>query len=525
MNKILLIIPKIVPRGNDYTFPVGAAYVAAALKAAGFMVDCLNLSHHDESLPAVIQKKGLNLSQYILCGTAGLSPQFAQVENIVSTVRRLNPALPVMVGGGLVSSLPEVSVNELKADFGVLGEGEITAVELARTLSGQTHQIGVGGRVIPAGHTHVRNVAGLVVRDRNNGAVFRTAERPPIEDLDSVPFPDLDAFDFGEMLSWQLPTSSLFTYYFDNPRLAPLIASRSCPFNCTFCYHPLGRKYRQRSLENIFQEVDVLIAKYQINILMVYDELFALKSDMARTVKFCEGMKQRNLKWIVQLRVDSISPSLLALFKDCGCIMISYGIESGSDTILKSMQKHTTVAQVEKALYLSKRAGIGVTGTVLFGDANETPDTFWESFTWWLNMRQHKIALTPIYILPGSQLYNVAKARGIIKNEAQYLKVPYPIINNTLMSHEQYVGMLNLVQQGQSQGRGLLGYYPGLLLRAAAQGKDRFGRELHYIEAKCPHCRQVNIYRNMQHNPGQVNYLTCGCRNCNGRYDIPLLKN
>ena len=510
MNKILIVIPKIVSRYNDYTFPVGAAYVVSSLKAAGFEVDCINLSHYDVPLPAVIQQQGYNLKDYIFCGTAGLSPQFEQLSGIVKTIRRLEPRLPIMVGGGIVASLPEISVSELQVDFGVIREGEITVVELAHAL--------VNG-------ANLYDVAGLVIRDSRTGKTYKTAERPAIEDLDALPFPDLDALNFAEMLSWQLPSSSLFTYYYDNPRLAPVIASRSCPFNCTFCFHPLGKKYRQRSLENIFQEIDMLVEKYQINIVMVYDELFALKSDKLRAIKFCEEMKKRNLKWIVQLRVDMINNTLLDLFKKSGCIMISYGIESGSNAILSSMQKFTTVAQIDKALYMTRRAGIGMTGTVLFGDANETMDTFWESFTWWLERRHYKIALTPIYVFPGSELYNVARQRGIIRDEAEYLKIAYPIINNTLMSNEQYVSMLNLVQQGQGQGRGFLGYYPGFLMGMASQGKDNFGRELFSISARCPHCSYVNNYRNMHHNDNQINYLTCSCRNCNSRYDIPLLPN
>lgn len=504
MHKILAIIPKIANKFTDYTFPVGAAYVVASLKTAGFQVDCLNLSHHDTALENIL-KQNYQLDEYLLCITAGLSSQYPQVEHVVSVVQRLASRLPIAVGGGLVSSLPELAVQELKADFGVIGEGEVTEVELARALKDKTDPL---------------EVAGLVVRDRATGRISRTAARQPIENLDDLPFPDFEALGFAEMLEWQLPTSSLFTYYYDRPRIAPIIASRSCPYNCTFCFHPLGKKYRQRSLGSIFSEIDFMVKKYQANIIMVYDELFAEKKDRSRVVDFCTKMRQRNLKWIVQLRVDLVDEEMLKLFKESGCIIISYGIESGCQTILDSMKKHITVEQTEKALEATQKAGIGMVGTILFGDPAETQDTFFESFNWWMRMRHYRIPLTPIYVYPGSEMYEIAKRKGLISDEAAYMKIPYPIINNTSMSDNAFNAMMGMMEMGRRE----LAFYPGLLVGAAFQEIDKFGRPLITVRVRCPHCLSVSEYRNMHHVPQRTKYVSCGCRDCNQRFDIPSIE-
>ena len=334
-HNFLLIAPRYIQwLGQYYEFPIGLAYISSALKTEGYQVTCLNLNHYDGTVESLIEKSIKEHQIDIVC-TGGLSIHFNKIKLILNVVKAIDPNIMSILGGGIISSDPHTIMNALKPDFGVIGEGEVTIRELASCLDR------------PA---YYETIEGLVYFNQN-GSLIKNPARKPIKNLGTIPYPDYQGFEIETYLARQMPNDEYHMYPFDNPRVIPVTASRSCPYKCTFCYHPLGNVYRQRPLDDLFDEIELLKSRYQVNILSIVDELFSINDE--RIEEFCARIKSLNLRYLVQMRVDSVNTSTLKMLKNSGCIAISYGLESASNTILKSMKKFTTLSMIEKTLALT----------------------------------------------------------------------------------------------------------------------------------------------------------------------------
>ena len=208
-------------------------------------------------------------------------------------------------------------------------------------------------------------VQGILFRDEA-GVATQTLARPQMSYLGDVAWPDYDLLDYGPNIENQRPLDSYFFHVEPNsrPRALDMITSRSCPFMCTFCFHPSGKTYRERPLDDFFAELDMLVERFDINMVALIDELFSLKK--RRLLEFCERIKPYNLSWMVQLHVNSAADETIAAMRDAGCVYISYGIESMSQPVLESMQKKSKTERREYPLNLTYQNEIGIQGNLLF---------------------------------------------------------------------------------------------------------------------------------------------------------------
>ncbi len=408
MKNYLLVLPKEAAKvsGGYNVFPIGIAYVSAYIKSRGHQVFTANLEFHDGSTHDAL-KRLIEAHDIDVLGTSGLSRDYPRLKELIDIARAIKPAIKIVVGGGIISGDPEPAMIALDADFGVIGQGEITMHELAAALDNDQPY---------------DNVPGLIFK-RGDGYIT-TEVRKDIKDLDLLPFPDYDGFSYPEYMKQT------------NYEAAYITASRSCPFKCTFCFHPSGDKYRKRSLDNIFQELDMLVEKYPFQVLQVSDELFAPKRD--RVIEFCKRIAPYKLKWAVQLRVCDVDEELLKMMKDSGCISISYGIESADDKILTSMIKKINLEQINKALALTHEIGIDIQGSLIFGDSAETRETVRNSLKWYDEHLHYALDLNMIHIFPGTLLYRNAMTLGIVKDPVQFLKDGCPLINVSMLTDQEY---------------------------------------------------------------------------------------
>ena len=424
---------------------------------------------------------------------------YSRIKEVVDSVRRINPALTIIVGGGLISSEPELMLKALNVDFGVIGEGEITIVELAHELTGNGNFSQVNG----------------IVFESPSGELYRTTAREPIMDLDNIPYPDYEAFDYGTYLRSILPNDERDISIHDFPRPVYVVSSRSCPYSCTFCYHPLGKKYRARSLDNFFAEMQHWILNYQANIFYILDELFSINDNKIRD--FCARIKPLNVRWVVQLTVSNISEEILTLMRDSGCYVISYGLESGCDEILKSMKKPITVEESVKAIELTYNAGIGLQGNFLFGDSAETVESAYQTFVLWLQSRKHQIYMIPVEVYPGTELYQRSVASGKIADRLDYIINDCPTLNLTGMTDRQYLQILLLAYILRETYL----HIPATVTSCTAGTVHQLRGQLYNLEITCPHCNQTALYQNMT----EHGHHKFGCRYCYRRFDIPRLGN
>jgi radical SAM superfamily enzyme YgiQ (UPF0313 family) len=416
----LLVMPKKLSTGANTTsiiFPLGIAYVSAAMKHAGYSVFTANLDFPEGDTYSLLQEVMLANSVDVVC-TGGLSLDCHKIKEVIDTARKINPKIMTVVGGGIVSSDPETAMSVLDADIGVIGEGERTMCELAHALDNEG----------PIG-----NVPGLIYRDAND-ELIKTALRKEMADLDSIPFPDFDGFNYGQWVS-----------FFGGA--GALLSDRSCPFRCTFCFHPTGEKYRQRSLENIFKEIDYQVQNYHLTSIGLTSELFA--TTKKRVLEFCDRIKEYNIRWSCCLRVSDVDANLLRSMRESGCNLVCYGLESADDSILKSMRKGINVDQIKRALDLSYEAGISTEASnFIFGDINETVETVANTMKfWWQYNRKTHINLSLIQTYPGTYLYEYACQKGIIADKEQFLRDCCPIINVSKLSSAEFHDLTSLVAE------------------------------------------------------------------------------
>ena len=342
--------------------PLGLAYINAALRKAGLDVECLNMNHIESNdiygvLKDFIIEKEIS---FVLCGS--ITPFIPVLKKVFDAAKEAKSDVITIAGGGAVTSEPIVFSELVNVDYAVVGEGEITDVELIQTL------INKGD---------VSKVKGIVYKSEEG--YRQTISREPIEDLDTIEFPNYEGFDVEEYLEEQNLGQTYYTYYTDNPRIMPMTLARSCPYQCKFCFHPVGNRYRVRSFDNFFAELDGLIEKYQLNGIIILDELFSANEE--KIYEFCERIRPYNLHWLVQMRVDIISEHLLKVMKQAGCFTISYGLESFSTTVLTNMRKHIKPVDIEKALQLTYDVGIDIQGNFIFGDEKEDKHTIFETLS------------------------------------------------------------------------------------------------------------------------------------------------
>jgi radical SAM superfamily enzyme YgiQ (UPF0313 family) len=490
----------------NYPFPMGLAYISAVLKKNGHEVKILNLNHCNGTTDEII-KTELSKEYFDLVITGSISPFFPDIRTCVETVRKYAPKTRIIIGGGMVSSQPEIIFKLLEPDFAVIGEGEYTLKELFECLEKQED---------------VNKVDGILYRNSDGQIVF-TNPRTPIEELDSLPYPDFDGFGFWEILD-NLTSNS--NDVFDFPRTYQIVASRSCPYKCTFCFHPLGNKYRQRSVEKILEEIEYAIKKYRINYFSIVDELFS--HDQKRVYNFCSKLKKIQemvpweLKWSCQMRVDIFDEEMVKTMKDAGCHFFSLGLESYSPIVLKSMRKVTTPQQIDRALRLCVQNKISLQGVFIFGDIAETNETYCETLKYWetnCGSTWSGVFLGFIQIYQGSEIYRHAVKKGIIKDEIEFIENRAKIsirnveINFTdNMTDKEYELMkLDVLCAGLCPKQ----YTKPLINKQ----EDNF----HEVHVKCPYCKEISIYKNYIL-PENFSRVKITCRKCGGRYDIVSMK-
>ena len=419
-------MPKVDIGYQDWAIPpVGITYVSAALKKAGFCVYALNMNLETASLYDAL-KQNIEEHSINMVATGGLVVNYHVIKEIMDTVKVINPEIVTYVGGSLVTFSAEAVMRGIQsADFGMLGEGEITACELAQAIEEG------------ADLEKIKSIPGLIIRMKT-GELYITPSRAEISNIDEIPWPDYDAFGYFDMVRnfWNSDVTGIVS--------APLTTSRSCPFRCTFCSKSGGEKYRQRSLDNIFIEMDWLVRTYKVNRILLNDELFA--NDGERIKEFCKRIRKYNVQWFVSLRVSKhITKELLQMMKKSGCVQVLYGLESGDDTVLRSMRKGITVSEIERVVRVTAEVGFQVRGNFIFGDPAETLETVNNTLAF---VEKNKdvfasVALSPIILFPGSELYKKALRDGIIEDELEFIEKECPLRNVSGMSDDDYVKMLN----------------------------------------------------------------------------------
>lgn len=393
---ILLVNP---PYRIAFRIPVGLGYVASVVREAGHNVRILDINALRYSREKV--EELIRGFEFDLIGIGGLSPTYRYVKWLAGIIKKYKPHVPIVAGNMVSTAHPEALLNNSKVDIAVINEGEETFKELVSAINGDKD---------------LKEVKGIFYKD--NGNIIKTSPRPRISDLDSLPFPAWDLFPLQNY--WSNSTESPVRFGLRSMMISTV---RGCPYNCTFCSRPFGRTVYTRSPGSIIKEIKELKKRYRIECITSSDDLFLVDKEFV--LEFCDRMISENLdvKWCAPGRVNLVGDNLLRKMRKAGCVELGYGFESGSQLILDRMKKRITVKQSEEAIKMTRRAGIKITGSFIFGMPGEMRETIRETVEFIKRTRLHLYRFFYATPYPATELYEIARTMGRLpEDEDKYLE-------------------------------------------------------------------------------------------------------
>ncbi|MFH1281825.1 MAG: radical SAM protein [Candidatus Omnitrophota bacterium] len=388
--RFLLVVPpspQIPTPGREFLLktPIeGVSYISTVLKNAGYPVEII-----DYRLKNTPVEELLRYNNAVL-GIATFIDSFCFLEDFIYAVRAKNKSIPIILGGPFVSSAPEALMKQLPVDYAVLGEGELTILELMEALSNQ--------KINSLGE-----IPGICYK--KDGETVFTLARTQIRDLDILP-----VLDFN-----------LWPAVIEQPRLESLgfSSSRGCPSGCSFCFKAIPQ-VRQMTPQRFCEGVSSFVKIHGLGYAYINDLTFIIGRE--RTLKMCAGLKASGIRWACSTRVENIDQSLLKIMKDSGCQEIWYGFESVDQKVLDANFKKITVAQIKDAVTVTNQAGIKVMGNFIIGLLGETEESL-EKMVQFIQTRE-VIPCSIKYLtpFPGTYIYNHARQEGLIKDEMEYFR-------------------------------------------------------------------------------------------------------
>lgn len=285
----------------------------------------------------------------------------------------------VIAGGPHATLAPNDLIETGYVDCVITGEGEITFLEIVNDIE-------------------------------KNKKFDKIIAGKKVENLDTLPFPDRDLYNMKRILNGP------GIYPYPN-RYIGVLGSRGCPYNCSFC-QPLeknlfGQVVRKRSVDNIIAEVKHLIEKYSANFIMF--ECDTLTFSREWFLELCAKMKQLNIKWGAQSRVDKFSEDVAKALSDAGCMVVFFGFESGSQRILNLLRKGTTPEQAVKAAHLCKKHELLIFANIMLGMPTETEEDLIATYNLIKAVKPELFSPSYYSPIPGSDLYKYCKDKDMIK--------------------------------------------------------------------------------------------------------------
>ena len=335
-------------RHHKKIFPLGIAYIAAYLRENIPDTRIRVLDAMIEDLDHGDVRAQLSSLDADLVGISAFTVQAEFAYELADWIKERFPRVKVVLGGVHPSLMPEEAIEH--ADFVVIGEGEETMAELIEALQGQRPIEGINGLIF-----------------RQDGKMVRTETRPFIADLDSLPFPAWDLFD--------MPAYNTSMHVIGGQRL-PVIGSRGCPYNCTYCCSPAiwKRKVRYRSPDKVLDEMQY--ARDNLGIPSIHfwdDNLFMNRSYIQDLI---QGMIDRNfnMPWTGLTRASHLlkQADLIPLLKQTGCIGIEIGIESANPDTFDLIDKQESLDGLREACRIQREHGLYPMFTYMAFNPGET---------------------------------------------------------------------------------------------------------------------------------------------------------
>ena len=380
--KVHLIIPPSPFLLDEKVFmSLGILKIAAVLESS-YDVNIIDLSGDKDYINTI--KKYAN--DDALFGITTTTPQLPNVVEINRVLKQYNKR--VILGGPHVTLINSAykneknknvigratkSMNQLKNEFDTLvcGDGELAIFKAIN-----------GDKYVDADDVK----SDLFLKD---------------EQFDALPFPARHLIDVNS-----------YKFTINGVRGLSLISQLGCPFNCGFCSgrnSPTFRKIRNRSVDNIIKEIDLLYKTYDVKAFMFYDDELNLNSSIYSLLKeLIKYQQQHNVEFLLRgcIKSELFNETQADLMSKAGFKKLLVGFESGSDKILKNINKKATKAENTRCIEIAKKYGIGIKALMSIGHPGESNETIQETYDWLLSSKPDEFDVTIITVIPGSKYYD-----------------------------------------------------------------------------------------------------------------------
>lgn len=377
--------------------PLGLAYLAAVARDAG---------HNVTGVEGVFLGNPIDIARKVatenpdVVGTSTVTiDRLAGIASI-REIRQATPNAFIVVGGSHFSHSAEDALRCVREiDAVVVGEGEQTFLELLEHL--------------PA-RDALGEIPGLVFRD-DKGQIVRNKPRQLMSEINSLPRPAWDLFSLGQY--------SFPTIYDDSTKTSGVMTTRGCPQQCVFCANSLNKKMRFLDPALAVDQLEWLHSSFGINDLHIYDDDFL--TSKKHVVSFCEELLKRNTKfsWWCNARPRRLDIEVLKLMRKAGCKYISFGVETGTNKVLKASKKNLTVEEIAEAMETVSKVHFDKIGIFLIiGLPGETTETIDQTVDFLKTIRSlfgkswqvgELIGQSPL-IFPGTELEDIGRKEGCL---------------------------------------------------------------------------------------------------------------
>jgi len=388
-NEIIGNNPSIIEEERGSNPPLGLLYVAGYLER--------NSDHCVSVIDAQVEK----LDYHILpsrigtfkpdvVGITAMTMTLIDVMKTTELVKGIDKNIKIVLGGPHVHLYPEETIQLEHVDYLVLGEGEAAFKELLDHIEDSSQ---------------LEKISGLVFQ--RNGRIINTGVRSAIENLDEIPFPARHLVPYrkyNSLLSKREISTTIFT-------------SRGCPFKCSFCDRPhLGKIFRARSATNVVDEIEECTNK-GIHEFLFYDDTFSVNKK--RVVDICNEIVRRklNIGWDIRARIDTVNEDVLKHLEKAGCQGIHYGIEAGSERILKVLNKGINIKQTKQVFDLTRKFKIPILAYFMIGNPTETLEDIYITFNVIKMLNPDYVHMTIMTPFPGTKIYFDGLKNGIIRKD------------------------------------------------------------------------------------------------------------
>jgi anaerobic magnesium-protoporphyrin IX monomethyl ester cyclase len=395
--RVLLLEPPKTPwemMGDVVAPPLGLAQLAACLEQNHIAVEVLDanaLKIGWETLEGAIAEKRPDL-----VGVTVYTPYVPEVARAADLARRAAPSATIVLGGPHVTFTAAETLRSIpQVDIVVRGEGDHVLVALAEAVAE-----GVDLECVPG------------ISYRCDEQIVETPLAPPV-DVTTLPLP---AFHLLPMERYRFPALG--------GAFATVLASRGCPFRCTFCSEwPFWRNgWRPYDPDAVVEQLDILVNRYGRHNIWFGDDCFNV--DAGHVAAICEGILQRGIDvdWFYQGRADMLVKykELVPLMRRAGNRLVQLGIEASTDDQRDELNKQLRTETVKEAVRLLRQEDIVCQGMIIVGMPSDTPRTFEHKvgFVKWLGIDQPVFTMyTPF---PGTKAYEDAIANGWLELPADY---------------------------------------------------------------------------------------------------------